>query len=134
MILTPVQRDDFSAPFFDAAAQGILLVRRCANGHALAPSLGSSHGNSVRCHDCQTDDVHWHPASGSATLVSWIVIHPRDGVGETRRSGLVELDEGPWMYALLDVPPGQQLRVGLPLQVGFVPTDGGETIPVFRAR
>lgn len=132
MPLTPVQRDDFSAPFFDAAAQGTLLVRLCANGHYLAPSLGSSHGNSVRCHDCHSADVEWHPASGSGTLVSWIVLHPRDGNGETRRPGLVELDEGPWMYALLDVPPDEELRVGQPLQVGFVSTDGGETIPVFR--
>jgi uncharacterized OB-fold protein len=131
VLLPAVQRDDFSAPFFDAAAQGILLVRRCENGHFLAPSSGSSHGNSLRCHECQSGRVDWHPASGMATLVSWIVLHPRDGGGETRRAGLVELEEGPWMYALLDVPSDLELRVGLALRVGFVPTDGGETIPSF---
>ncbi len=134
MNLTPVRRDDFSAPFFDAAARGKLVIRRCVNGHFIAPYLGATAGSAARCPDCQTEEIEWYEATGAATLVSWIVTHLKeDQGGGLKYSGLVEVEEGPWMYALLDLPADPVLSVGLPLTVGFVATDdGGETIPVFR--
>jgi hypothetical protein len=46
--------------------------------------------------------------------------------------GLVELEEGAWMYALLQVEPDAELSTGQHLVVGFVSSgEGGETIPVF---
>jgi len=66
-----IRRDERSAPFFDAAAAGRLLIRRCAEcGRWLAPEAGS-------CYDCGAEDPGWAPASGHGTLVSWAVLHPR---------------------------------------------------------
>lgn len=130
MTIRKVVRDDASATFFDAAASGSLAVRQCANGHFLPPTQGFS-GPAIRCQVCQTPDITWQPASGSATLVSWVVSHARTGEA-TSVAGIVELEEGPWMNALIDVEPDAELHAGQSLTVCFVPTDEGETIPAFR--
>lgn len=133
MPLSTVRRDEFSAPFFDAAARGELLVRRCASGHFMPHSLGSTEGYSLRCPECRTEEITWVPAAGTGTLISWVTLHLKeeDG-GGVRCSGLVELDEGPWMYALLDVASDAGLRVGQALRAGFTPTPDGEHVPAFR--
>lgn len=131
MPLTPVHRDDDSAEFFTAAAAGCLLVRRCVNGHY----LGFGHRlapASLICPTCQTNDIAWVQAAGSATLVSWTVVHARDG-SVTSVAGIVELAEGAWLYALLDVADSAELQVGRDLAVSFVPSGGdGEMIPAFK--
>jgi uncharacterized OB-fold protein len=128
--LRKIVRDDASAAFFDAAASGTLAVRRCANGHYLPPTQGFG-GPAVRCQVCQSPDITWQPASGSATLVSWVVPYGRGGEA-TNIAGIVELAEGPWMNALIDVAPDAELHAGQALTVCFLPTDGGETVPAFR--
>jgi uncharacterized OB-fold protein len=131
MPLMPVQRDDFSAAFFDATVAGRLLVRRCTNGHYLGGSLRAG-GLALQCPTCQTTELAWVQASGDAALVSWTVVHPRDDSPPTV-AGIVELREGPWMYGLLDVPPTAELRAGQPLAIGFVSSGaGGELIPAFK--
>ena len=66
-----IRRDDRSAAFFDAAARGQLLIRRCGTcGRWLVPEAGG-------CYQCGAEDPGWAPASGRGTLVSWAVLHPR---------------------------------------------------------
>lgn len=128
--LPQIVRDDASAAFFEAAASGTLAVRQCANGHFLPATQGFS-GPAVRCQVCQSPDIEWRPASGSATLVSWVIPHARTGEA-TNVAGLVELAEGPWMTAPIDVAPDAELHAGQALTVCFIPTEGGETVPAFR--
>ena len=83
----------------------------------------------------QPDDPTAAGPPGTSGL-SWIVIHDKPEVpgGPTfgRVVGLVELSEGPWMYApLLDVE-GRELCEGLTLAVDFVRPGDGEAIPAFR--
>jgi uncharacterized OB-fold protein len=128
--LAPVHRDRESAEFFDGAARGRLLVRRCVNGHYVGSSLRAG-GLSLLCPACGTTELAWVEASGRATLVSWVVGYDRDG-SPTGVAGIVELEEGVWMNALLQVEPDAELSIGQRLAVGFVPSgEGGETIPVF---
>ena len=125
-----IERDEASAPFFDAAAQGTLLIRRC-------PTCGTLHPpQQRRCADSEV--LEWVPASGSALLVSWAVDHvpPLDPVlassaGAVSVFGWVELDERPWMQvAIVDSDPAA-LHEGAGLHVRFVRPGDGETIPVF---
>jgi uncharacterized protein len=124
-----VERDERSAAFFDAAAEGRLLVHRCRTcGHLYGPEINS-------CTACSSEDVEWHEVSGSGTVVSWVAVHrpPRDGAGgAARRSivALVELTEGPWLTLPVDVPAGGELAVGEPVKVGFVRPPESEAIPV----
>ncbi len=127
----PVSRDEASAAFFDAAASGQLLIRRCAAcGHWQAPYTRGGVALD-RCAQCTSERLEWAPASGDATLVTWTVVHSREGAAPP--VGVVELAEGPWLTAPLDADPGG-LAAGMALFVGFSRPDGGEPVPVFRPR
>jgi uncharacterized OB-fold protein len=131
--LPTVQRDDYSAPFFDAAKRGELVMPRCENGHFSAPTQGYS-GPVARCHYCLSSSFEWQPVSGRASLVSWTVLHFRNQEPATRIAGIVELEEGPWIKALIDVDDDSVLHAGGPLRLNFAETgaDGdGERIPAF---
>ena len=125
-----IARDDASAEFFDAAAEGTLLVRRCPTcSQVYAPH---HHG----CGD--GSELEWVPAAGTASLVTWAVEHspPLDPLlatpdGSSTILGVVELDEGPWMHVpIVGVDPSS-LRAGTPMAVSFVTPGGGEAVPAF---
>jgi acetyl-CoA acetyltransferase/uncharacterized OB-fold protein len=127
-----IRRDERSTPFFDAAAAGRLLIRRCAEcGRWLAPEAGG-------CHDCGAEDPGWAPASGHGTLVSWAVLHPRGSPPGQPAAltvlALVELDEGPWLHTGLAVTSPEAiaaLRAGQRVAASFVHPADGESYPVF---
>ena len=125
-----IRPDSRSEPFFAAAAAGRLLIRRCDPcGTWLAPAASG-------CPDCGADaaDLSWAAASGGGALVSWSVVHPRNG-GPVAVPALVELDEGPWLAASLhlDDPAGLAgLRAGLTVTAVFAAPAGSAAYPLFR--
>lgn len=115
--------DTFTRTYWDAAAEGRLLIRRCrACGRA-------HHYPREFCPHCWSEDVTWEPASGRATLYTWSVVHRNDLPPFTERlpyvAAVVDLDEGPRMMTEI-VGPGEP-SAGAELRVGF-----REGIPVFR--
>ncbi len=128
MTVGPVDRDDATAEFFDGAAAGRFLLRRCPAGHFSEPP-------SAACTTCASTDLSWAPAAGGAALVSWAVVWGRaSGDTEPSRTILVigELDEGPWWWSQLvgadpaDLAVGQRLRVEFPRAAAE-----HEAVPVF---
>jgi uncharacterized OB-fold protein len=128
MSVGPVQRDAATAPFFDAAAAGQFLLRRCAAGHVSEPQ-------AAQCTTCASTELTWMPAGGGATLVSWSVTRPRgEGGTEPEPTVLViaEFDEGPWWWSQLDCADPAALASGQRLEVRFASAgDGSEPVPVF---
>jgi uncharacterized OB-fold protein len=121
-----LERDDASAEFFDGCARGVLVIKQCdACGHFLRP-------DATVCSVCHTPGPSWADASGTGTLVSWIVVH-RSPEAAPNLVGLVELDEGPWLHARLDGVDPLTLAVGTALRVDFEDA-GTERVPVFRSR
>jgi hypothetical protein len=125
-----VQRDEASAPFFDAAATGTLLVKAC-------PACSQAAlWDRARCPRCASGDLEWRRASGAGTLVSWNVEHAKPAApgeaGQTAIFGLVELEEGGWAQARLVDVGVAELHEGLALRVAFLRPGDGELIPVFR--
>lgn len=121
-----MRRDEKSAKFFDAAARGDLAIRRCTSCSAsLAPEAGV-------CTRCGETSLEWARATGAATLVAWTVVHraPSRAYGDLVPYvvGLVEIAEGPWLYARLDV---ESPRSAMDLDVTFVTSPDGESHPVF---
>jgi uncharacterized OB-fold protein len=125
--LAPVVRDDFSAPFFDAAAEGRLLLR-------WSPSSGEwSEPAAQVCSVTQAADLEWREASGAGRLVSWTVKTARP-VGDEPPAvtviGIVEFDEGPWLVLQLPGCDPAQLSVGTAVRVEWVQPEGSEYLPV----
>ncbi|MDX3750976.1 Zn-ribbon domain-containing OB-fold protein [Streptomyces sp. AK08-02] len=116
--------DAFTRPYWDAAAEGRLLVRRCGG-------CGRAHHYPREfCPHCWSEDVTWETASGLATLYTWSVVHRNDlppfGERVPYVAAVVDLDEGPRMMTEV---VGESLRVGMGLEVAF-----REGVPVFRPR
>jgi uncharacterized OB-fold protein len=128
--LGALRRDGLTDPFFDGASADRLVIKRCEFCHRwFAPDASG-------CPDCGGEDLAWAQAGGTATLVTWAVSHPRpqdDGsVPLPAVLALVELTEGPWLYARLDgLDPGM-LTEGLPLTAAFEHPEEGEAYLVFR--
>ena len=122
--------DDYTRTWWDAAAEGRLLVVRCE-------ACGEAHYYPRPfCPRCGDEAVHWEAVSGRATLYTWSVVHQndlppfRDKVPYV--AAVVDLDEGPRMMTnvVIDDPAG--LRVGMALVVDFEELADGFHIPVFR--
>ncbi|MER5297916.1 OB-fold domain-containing protein [Streptomyces lasiicapitis] len=128
------ETDAFTRPYWDAAAEGRLLIRRCH-----APGCGRAHHYPREfCPRCWGEDVTWEGASGHATLYTWSVVHRNDlppfGTRVPYTAAVVDLAEGPRMMTELVDHEGVVLRPGLPLEVAFRERAEGVTVPVFRIR
>jgi uncharacterized OB-fold protein len=124
-----VRPDSRSEAFLAAAADDVLMVRRCDGcGAWLAPTASG-------CPGCADDgELSWAPASGLGTLVSWSLVHPRAG-GPVSLPALIELAEGPWLSTGLRLAGPEQLgtlHAGEPVAVEFVHPEAGASYPVFR--
>jgi uncharacterized OB-fold protein len=121
--------DDDTRPFWDAARDGKLLIKRCAD-------CGRAHFYPRPfCPLCWSDAVHWEEASGRAELYTWSVVHHNDLPPFPERipyvAAVVDLAEGPRMQTnVVDCDPGA-LSVGMGLRVAYRDVADQVTIPVF---
>ncbi|MBO0651925.1 OB-fold domain-containing protein [Streptomyces triculaminicus] len=125
--------DDFTRPYWDAAAVGRLLIRRCH-----AAGCGKAHHYPREfCPRCWSAEVAWEEASGRARLYTWSVIHVNDlppfGARLPYTAAVVDLEEGPRMMTEVIDCPERELRIGMRLRVAFRRDPGVPVaIPVFR--
>lgn len=132
--------DDFTRPYWQAAAEGRLLLRRCR-----AAGCGAAHHYPREfCPYCWSEDVDWEPAGGQGILYTWSVVHRNDlppfGGRVPYVAAVVDLAEGPRMMTELTDCPEEELRIGLPVVVHFRSggggggggADGEPAVPVFR--
>ncbi|KPI24119.1 protein of unknown function DUF35 [Actinobacteria bacterium OV320] len=123
------EADAFTRAYWDAAAEGRLLIRRCG------ACARAHHYPREFCPYCWSEDVTWQDASGRATLYTWSVVHRNDlppfGGRTPYVAAVVDLAEGPRMSTeIVGEAAGEAsagLRAGLELAVAF--RDG---VPVFR--
>lgn len=127
MSVHPLRRDEESAPFFDATAEGKLLLRRCTCcGQYLAPAAQTCPLGSTA--------LEWVEASGGGHLVSWAAVHDKpDADGNTHPLviALVELEEGPWLRGQVAWAAPDDMTAGARVTVEFEQPEDGEAIPVF---
>ncbi|MFJ6697246.1 Zn-ribbon domain-containing OB-fold protein [Streptomyces sp. NPDC091272] len=115
--------DAFTRPYWAAAAEGRLLIRRCAD-------CGRAHHYPREfCPYCWSEEVGWERASGRATLYTWSVVHRNDlppfGDRVPYVAAVVDLAEGPRMMTeIVDCAEGE-LAVGAELEVSFRAGAGG---------
>jgi uncharacterized protein len=121
--------DDETQPFWDAAREGKLLIKRCAD-------CGRAHFYPRPfCPFCWSAAVSWEAASGQAALYTWSVVHHNDLPPFSERipyvAAVVDLAEGPRMMTnVVDCDP-DRLEVGMRLQVAYRELADDVTVPVF---
>ena len=116
-------------PWRDALADGRLVAQRCAACGTLR------HYPSPMCGRCQSMEVAWSELSGRGTVHSWTVTHQtalpafKDRVPYALVT--VDLAEGVRMLAPLAATRFDELRVGLPVRVGFDKRADGSATLIF---
>lgn len=118
-----------TAPFWAGADAGDLLLSHCESCE-LTFYYPRSH-----CPDCLSDQVDWVAANGTGTVYTYTVTSLVDSWPDDELPvavAYVQLDEGPRILSVvLDCNP-EDVAIGMPVEVDFVPTDEDDVaIPVF---
>ena len=109
-------------PYWDAAAKGRLLLKKCN-------ACGEPHfyPRSI-CPFCFSDDTTWIEASGNGKIYSYSVMRR---VPVPYVVAYVTLAEGPTMITnVVDCDPNT-VKIGQAVRVTFKPSDGGPPLPMF---
>lgn len=108
-------------PFWDAARQGRLLLRRCK-------ACGEVHFYPrTVCPFCFSDDTEWLDSKGLGTVYAFSVMRR----GPPFALAYVTLDEGPTMMTNIVDCDLNALRIGQKVRVVFKQGEGDFLIPVF---
>ena len=108
--------------FWDGAAQGKLLIKRCR-------ACGQSHYYPrALCPFCLSDATEWQTTAGTGTLYSYSVMRRAE---VPYAIAYVTLDEGVTMMTNLVSCDFDALRIGQRVKVAFTPTEGGPPVPTF---
>jgi uncharacterized OB-fold protein len=88
------------------------------------------------CPHCRSLEWDFVVSSGSGQVYSFVVHHRPEVPGREHpfTVGLIELEEGTRIVGnVIDYPPSD-VRIGLPVQVTFVPNTRGQVLPQWRVR
>ena len=110
-------------PFWDAAAEGRLLVKKCV-------TCGQVHFYPrAICPFCGSDKTEWVTASGRGTVYSYSVMRR---VPIPYALAYVTLEEGVTMMTNIVDGDLDAIRIGQRVTVAFKPSEGGPPVPMFR--
>ena len=120
--------DELSAPFFEGLRRRELRIQRCAG-------CGTCQLAEHACNACGSGDLHWIRASGKARLYTFTVIHvvyhKAFESAVPYNAALVELEEGPRLYANIIGCGNEQLTIGAGLRVEFNEATDVRLTPAF---
>jgi uncharacterized OB-fold protein len=120
------QLTDVNRGFWEAAADGVLAVQECDQGHLRYPP-------ALRCPDCLSAGWSWQPLSGRGEVLSYIVIHQKYNAAWADRVpynvALIQLAEGPRLVSNVVPLSRPDVEVGMSVQVVFEDEDG---VPIPR--
>jgi uncharacterized OB-fold protein len=135
--MTALAADEASRPFFAAASEGVLLIRRCRACEAfMSPTGGLGTPLRPRCAICFSPELEWAPAGGRGTLYSFAIQHQvYDAAFDVPYNlAVVELDEGVRLTTNVVGCANDELWIGMPLEVTFERVSDEVAIPKFRSR
>ena len=109
--------------FWDAAAEGKLLIKRCG-------ACGEPHYYPrALCPFCLSADTRWEETAGTGTIYSLSTM--RRGKDAPFTLAYVTLDEGPAVLTNIATSDHDALAIGQRVRVRFEPSEGGAPYPMF---
>src|ERR1700710_1174048 len=108
MPVSVILRDHASGEFFDGTAAGKLLLKQCNScTHVSEPP-------TEHCPACGSTELAAVESPGSGAVVAVSAIHSRLPDGTTAHTvvAIVEVDEGPWIYAQIVGVDPDRVRLG----------------------
>ena len=116
--------DSTSAPYWEAAREGRLLIAECATCGKV------HHYPRPFCPHCWSEDVRPVQAAGTGTLYTYSTVYVNDLAPFADRlpyvAAIVELVEGPRLMTTIEGVAPEQLRVGMPVTAFFRPVDDAD--------
>lgn len=117
-------------PFWDALRAGRFRLQRCADCHKVR------HYPRPVCDACYSMHADWIDASRLGSVHSWTITHHAFHPGFKADLPFtlltVDLAEGVRMQAQARGIAAAELRIGLPVKVGFAQVTDDLTLPVFE--
>jgi uncharacterized OB-fold protein len=112
-------------PYFEAAAEGRLLVKRCTD-------CGQHHHYPrAMCPHCGSERTEWMQASGRGSIYSFAVAG-RAGAAAHVLAYVTLQDCGVTMLTSIVTDAPSELRIGAPVQAVFQPGTEGIVVPMFK--
>jgi uncharacterized OB-fold protein len=119
--------DESSAPFYEGAARGELMLQHCGSCGAFMWPV------KPRCVECFSAEIEWARAGGRAELYSFVVVHQRyPGFEEPYVVATVETPEGVRFNTSIVGADPDALEIGMPLAVVFERVSEGVVVPKFK--
>ncbi|HZS13265.1 MAG TPA: OB-fold domain-containing protein [Candidatus Dormibacteraeota bacterium] len=124
--------NEMTAPFWDAARQGVLALQRCTGCSRF------HHPPLPYCPECHANSFEYAPVSGRGTVWSYTIMRQARVVGFEDMipyaAMAVEIDEQPGLLVvgnLVEADP-ESVHVGMRVEVRFEPIgDEGMMLPQF---
>ena len=118
-----------SRPYWAAAREGRLLIRACK-------SCGAKHFMPRHlCPQCWSDQLEWVESSGSGTVHSYSIVHraplPEFAANAPYVIAMIDLDEGPRMFANVIGQGALKVAIGDRVTVTFEDRGDGDKDPQF---
>jgi len=111
-----------TTPYWEAAAQGKLLLKRCAG-------CGAYHFYPrVLCPFCFNEQTEWREASGTGTIYSFSIMRRAE---VPYAIAYVTLTEGPTMMSNIVDCDLDAIRIGQPVRLVFKPAENGQQVAMF---
>ena len=128
--LPPPTLNADSAPYWNAARERRLVIRKCKDCGAL--HFMPRH----LCPNCWSDQLEWVDAKGTGTVHSCTVIHRASAPEFAARVpyvvALIDLDEGPRMVSNVLGDDALQVRIGDRVELTFEDRGDGALLPQFK--
>jgi uncharacterized protein len=120
-IMAPVPFPE-TTPYWEAAGQGKLLLKRCA-------ACGAYHFYPrVFCPFCFSGNTEWCEATGTGTIYSFSVMRRAE---VPYAIAYVTLAEGPTMLTNIVYCDLDAIRIGQRVRVVFKAAEDGQAVPMF---
>jgi uncharacterized OB-fold protein len=122
-------------PFWDAAADGRLVMQKCRDCGAWVWCPRPA------CGECGSASLAWTELSGRGTIFAFTVI--REVVGRALRgfakdipyvTAWIDLEEGPRICSNVVCCPIENVRIDMPVEVLFEEAHDGVFLPKFKPR